>query len=84
MSEPFRILTLTAFIATEKETGEEGILASLNAQTGVWMPMIGADEARVTALMPTAAALAKTLGIKVTLARFSVREDLKQLDTGGN
>lgn len=79
----FRIESLTAFVATDKN-GEEGILASLDVATGVWTPMIGADEARIVSLLPTAQAISKATGVKVTLARFTVREDLKKLDDGGN
>jgi hypothetical protein len=41
------------------------------------MPMVGADEARIESLNPIAQQMATGLGKKVTLVRFSVREEME-------
>ncbi len=70
------ITELFAFIATEAP-GEEGITAMQNG--GMFMPLIGADAARVDSLRERAQVVANTSGMVVTLARFTVREDLEEI-----
>ena len=53
----------------------EGIPAFMNGNTAI--PMVGADLARIESLNPIAKQLAAELGKKVTLVRFSVREQLE-------
>ena len=70
-----KIESIFAFIAVDREPDDEGIVAAyLN---GSWMPLVGADPARVESLRPIAKQVAQTTGKKVTLARFKVREDLE-------
>lgn len=63
----FRITTLLAFTAID-ENDEEGVCAQLTPSG--WMPLIGADEARVAALRPIAEELERETGRPVTLKRF--------------
>lgn len=74
------ITELYAFIATEAP-GEEGITATQMGQGGqtVFMPLIGADATRVAALRERAQMVADASGLTITLARFTVREDVEQL-----
>lgn len=71
----YRITTLTAFLAVDKEDGSEGVMAT--SATG---PMIGADDARVMQYRPIAQAAADMFGIEVKLARFTVREDIDTIN----
>lgn len=56
----------------------EGIPAFMNGNTA--MPMVGADMDRVKSLNPIAQKLAAELGKKVTLVRFSVRQEIEVFD----
>lgn len=72
-----RIEEMYAFITEEKGPGDEGILA-MNAGLG-WIPLVGADMARVEVLRPVALKLAQNLGKKVKLLHFTKREELEIL-----
>jgi hypothetical protein len=77
MKGQFRIETISAYITVDDD-GTEGVL-------GVWgpsgfTPLVGADEARLKSLEPTARTLARELKKTITLARFSVRTDIKQIE----
>lgn len=68
------ITEMFAFIATEAP-GEEGVIAM---QNGMWlMPLIAGDAARVAALREKAQEVATASNKHVTLAHFTVREDLE-------
>jgi len=56
----------------------EGIPAFMNGNTA--MPMVGADMDRIASLDPIAQQLATEIGKKITLVRFSVREEVKVID----
>lgn len=74
------ITELYAFIATE-EPGEEGVPA---ISSGPWMmPLFGADQARVDSLRNHAQLIADSTGRVLTLARFSIREDIEQITPQG-
>jgi hypothetical protein len=70
------IQELFAFISDDNG---EGVAAYLGPD-GIWMPMVGADQARVDSLRPMAQELAKMSGVKVTLARFSTRENIEDFE----
>jgi hypothetical protein len=74
---PFEIKTLTAFIMRDND-GTEGIIG-LKTPDG-WMPCVGADEDRIRSLEPTVRMMVNAMGVTATLARFSVREDIKQIE----
>lgn len=55
----------------------EGIPAFQLTGSQMPMPMVGADMARVESLNPIAQDMARQLGKKITLVRFSVREEVE-------
>jgi hypothetical protein len=65
-----RIEQMYAFVTIDKD-GDEGII------DGSWMPLVGADMARVEKLRPIARNIARADGREVRLIRFSVREELE-------
>ena len=70
-----KITEMFAFVAEDTGPDDEGV-------TGIWMaeiflPLIGADMARIDSLRPTAKAIAKQTGKPVKLLRFSQREELE-------
>lgn len=78
MTKGFKIQTIHAFIATEKD-GTEGVIGELMPD-GIFMAFIAADPKRMESLKPRAVKIAKASGTKVTIARFSVRENLEVID----
>lgn len=65
-----------AFVVVD-EDGDEGICGFQNPQTGEWMPMVGADIARVDSLLPIARQISKATGKEIRLLRFKTREELE-------
>ena len=73
-----KITEMFAFIAEDTGPEDEGVTAySLGA---VWMPMVGADMARVNSLRPIAQQIASSSGKVVRLLRFTHREELETLN----
>jgi hypothetical protein len=65
-----------AFLAVDAE-GAEGVPA---AQLGdMLMPLVAADQARLDDLRPIARQLASAYGMKITVARFTRREDIETI-----
>ena len=60
-----------AFVSQD-DGGDEGITAF--TEGNMWMPMVGADFARVDQLKPMARRLAKTSGRPIRIYRYKVRE----------
>lgn len=75
MSPGFKITEMFAFIATEKD-GTEGILG-FQTDNGVMMPLVGADMDRVDSVKGFAKLIGQHAGCNVTLAKFSIRENLE-------
>lgn len=71
-----RIDEMFAFVAEEKEG--EGVIA-VHSPMG-WLPLVGANMARVESLRPYAKEVAMRSGQKVRLLRFSAREELGVLE----
>lgn len=71
-----RIEQMYAFVLTDTD-GTEGVPA-INGPGGVPLPLVGADWARVEDLRPTAIALARSRGVKITLCRFEIRTELEE------
>jgi hypothetical protein len=67
---------LFVFVASDKD-GEA--VPAFEAGT-VMMPLVAADKARVDTLRSIARTIAKQSGNKITLCRFSVREDLEVIE----
>jgi len=66
-----------AFIQLDPTDNTEGVIAYLTG-TG-WMPMVGADMARIKYLRPFAQEVANSTGNPVKLIRFTNREELDEL-----
>lgn len=74
-----KIEVMYAYISHEKDDpDDEGVTAFKLAE--VWLPMVGADEARMKSLKSTAQELANASRQKVTLVKFSVRTDLETIE----
>jgi hypothetical protein len=69
-----QIRELYAYVAAVPP-GDEGIFG-INFG-GSWLPIVGADMARMRSLRAHAQACARASGERVRLVKFSVREDLE-------
>jgi hypothetical protein len=76
MRGDLNIETLYAFIVRDDD-GTEGLIGTMTP-TG-WMPLVGADLQRAASLEPIAQETADASGKCVTLAHFSVRENVKEI-----
>ncbi len=72
-----RITEIYAFITTDTGPDDEGIIASLVGNT--WIPLVGADSARLDSLRLLATHVARELGKSVKLVRFTNREELEDI-----
>lgn len=72
-----KIDEILAYIAKDPSDGTEGII-SVISESGP-LPMVGADREKMLFHRPLALEIAKKKGIKVTLLRFSKREELEVL-----
>lgn len=73
-----RIESMYAFVTEDEGPDDEGVIGFM-ANTG-WMPMVGADMARVKSLKPIAQGIARTTGKKVKLLHFTNREELETIE----
>jgi len=73
-----KIDAIFAFISVDEGLEDEGIVAA--RMGNMWMPLVGADMDRVESLKPLAVGVARLTGKKIVLAKFSVREDLEELE----
>ena len=64
-----RITEVFAFCSVDPEDDNEGIVGTYTAMG--WMPMVGADYARVVSLRPIAEQIARESGLPVILKRFT-------------
>jgi len=69
-----RIEEIYAFVAEDSGPEDEGIVG-MNTGDG-WMPLVGADMARVESLKPIARGIAAATGKKIKILRFTQREEL--------
>lgn len=76
-----RIEEMYAFIVEDSGPEDEGVIGiqSMEGDSGrrLWLPLVGADMARVNSLRPIAQGIGHQLGKKVTLVHFSNREDVE-------
>jgi hypothetical protein len=77
MNGQINIEKMFAYIARDAD-GTEGLIGIMTPEG--WMPLVGADLQRAASLKPYAQAMANELQSIVTLAVFSVREDLETLE----
>ncbi len=69
-----RIEEMYAFVAEDSGPDDEGIVG-MGTRAG-WVPLVGADMARVESLKPIARNIAAQTGKKIKLLHFTHREDL--------
>jgi len=70
-----RIMGMYAFVSEDSGPDDEGVVAM---STGFgWMPMVGADMARVESLKPIAKGIAQESGKRIKLLHFTHREELE-------
>lgn len=69
-----RIEEMYAFVAEDSDPDDEGIVG-MGTKAG-WIPLVGADMARVESLKPIARNIAAQTGKKIKLLHFTHREDL--------
>lgn len=75
-----KIKEMYAFIVEDSGPDDEGVIGiqSMRGSSGcIWLPLVGADMARVESLKPMARGIGKQIGKKVTLVHFTNREDLE-------
>jgi len=78
-----RIEEMYAFIAEDTGPDDEGVIG-IQTEPGtdgqrLWLPLVGADMARVNSLRPIAQGIGRKIGKKVTLVHFSNREDVEAI-----
>lgn len=73
-----RIDELFAFIASDSDG--EGLPAVTDPGNGMLMPLVCADKERVESMRQAAKRIARVTGNKITLVRFSVREELEVIE----
>lgn len=71
-----RIERIFAFIA-EENPQDEGVVAMKIGTS--WMPLVGADMARIESLRPIAQDIAKATGKTIKLIVFETRKELEYL-----
>ncbi|NVM24200.1 MAG: hypothetical protein HWN68_20780 [Desulfobacterales bacterium] len=78
-----RINELYAFIVEDQGPDDEGIIAlkstSETTGEGVWLPLAGADMARVESLRPFAEGIGRKVKKKVKLCKFDRRQELEEI-----
>lgn len=63
------VTELFAFVALDDLDGNEGVMAYY--QDNTWIPMIGADMARITSLLPLAKKVATAAGTTFEIRHFT-------------
>ena len=74
-----KIEEMYAFIVEDSGPDDEGVVAiqsEVGDQGRLWLPLVGADMARVESLMSIARGIGNQIGRKVKLVHFTNREDL--------
>lgn len=74
-----RVEELYAYIAHDNDDPEDEGVTAFKLE-GIWLPMVGADEARMKSLKGQAQMIANTTGHKITLVRFSTKTVLETIE----
>ena len=74
-----RVQALYAFLAIDPDD-DEAVPAFHDAQTGYFMPLVGSDLVRVESLREMAQRIATRSGHRITLVKFTTREDVEVLE----
>ena len=70
-----KIEQMYAFVAEDSSPDDEGVIGMMTG--GGWMPLVGADMARVNSLRPIAESVAHQLGKPVKLLCFEQRSEIE-------
>lgn len=73
---PFKIDTITAFVATD-ELGEDGIMAA-QLVPGQWFPLVCADEKRLAMMYPVAVEMSELANRSFRVLQFAVQFDITE------
>lgn len=73
-----KIEEIWAYVYVEAN-GDEGVPAFLWEERNTWLPMIGADRARVESLRPYAQNIANSTGQTLRLVRFSFGQVMEEI-----
>lgn len=73
-----KIDEIFAFISIDEGPEDEGVVGWRFGET--MMPLVGADKKRIDSLRPYAKVIAKIMGKRVVLAKFTVRQDIEVID----
>ena len=75
-----RIEQMYAFVVEDSGPDDEGVVA-IQSEDGaygpIWLPLVGADMARVESLKPLAKGIGQQIGKQVKLIRFDNRQDIE-------
>ncbi len=74
-----KIEAMWAWISIGKDAEDEGIVAWNFSDSSGWMPLVGADKARIMSLKHLAQTIARLSGQSVKLVKFSTREEMEVL-----
>ncbi len=69
------ISEMYAFIVKDPETQDEGVIGFLSEDG--WVPLVGADLARVNSLRPVADEIVKSIGTTYKIKHFVYVDDLE-------
>ena len=72
-----KIEQIFAFISLDEGPEDEGVIAWKIGDS--WIPLVGADMARIDSLRPMAKKIAEITGKRIVLSKFSRREDLEEI-----
>ncbi len=76
-----KITEMWAWVSVEKGEDDEGVIGW---RTGdFWMPLVGADKARIESLRQFAEMTAQLTNKPVRLVKFSTREDIEVIQPSG-
>lgn len=75
-----RITELYAWVVADTGPDDEGVPAFMEASTGSWLPMMGADIERAESLREHAVGIAKVMGKRVKLVRSLGLETVDVID----
>jgi hypothetical protein len=73
-----KVTEIFAFIAEDTGPDDEGVAAALMGNN--WVPLLGADMARIDSLRPLSEQIAQSTGKQVRLLKFSHREEMEVIE----
>lgn len=74
-----RINELWAWVATDEDSDDEGVMAAYNPNMGGWVPLIGADRDRIESYRELVTDMAQ--GKPIRLIRYLNREVIEEVNT---